>query len=557
MHDLVIRNGTIVDGSGRPRFRADIGIDKGRITSIGRLNARGQTDVDADGLLISPGFIDVHTHMDAQILWDRIGSSICWHGVTTAVMGHCGFSLAPVRSSSRSLVLQTLERAEAMPAETLAAGVHWAWTGFGEYLEAIDRLQKGINYVANVGHSALRTFVMGERALSDAATPIDIELMRLELISALKAGAFGLSTSRTDHHLMPDGRVVPSVVASSEELLALAKIVGDYRGVLQIQAPSAPEDQAAFYADVRTIANEFQALVVLSAVGPFVDQTVTVLDNIASEGGRAIGLTHCRGIGSLLSFATQLPFDVLKEWEPVRSLPRDQQIAALRNPLIRERLIRSARDGGVDGVGASPRAANFDRMYRLETPLPPHRSVTELAAQARVSPPEYMIDVAIQDFDALYFQPNAPFDHDQTREVMLHPATVMGFSDAGAHVWQMSDASLPTYLLAHWVRDRQDLTIEQAIRMLTSEPARGWGLVDRGILQDGAIADINVFDPEVVGPEMPKLVYDLPAQQPRFIQRARGFMMTIVSGEIVHINGNHTDVYPGHLIRSSSARGFQ
>jgi len=555
--DVVIRNGTIVDGTGLPSFRADIGLVGGRIASIGRIRDKGTVDLDAEGHVVTPGFIDGHTHMDAQIFWDRLGSCSCWHGVTTVVMGHCGFTLAPARPTERELVVRNLERAEDISGKAMAAGIDWSWSTFAGYLDAIDAIPKGINYAANIGHSALRTWAMGERAFSETASVDDLDIMDAELRSALGAGAWGFTTSRTMHHETSDGRPVASRIASWDEVVHLVNVMGESgSGIFQfVEDPPDADNRSRRDAELIALAVESGIPFAIGATGSST-RPIELIDATADAGGRMFGLTHCRGIGTMSSFRSQLPFDSLPEWAEVRALPESEFIKALRTPEVRERLIHAAHHGQYGrAIGGEARKPDFDRMRVLDAPLPPNPTLAEVAHQRGVDPVEAMIDLALEtDLEVFFVQTLSPFDHDAVRTVMKHPRTVMSFSDAGAHVSQMSDASIQTHFLAHWIRNRQDFTIEEGVRMMTLAPARAWGFHDRGLLREGLVADINVFDPATVGPAMPRIEHDLPAGEKRIVQKSKGFLATIVGGQVTHAAGEHTGALPGQLIRGPQAR---
>ena len=557
-YDLVVRNATIVDGTGFAPYRADVAVSAGRIAAIGRIREQGRHDLDAEGHVVTPGFIDGHTHMDAQVFWDPLGSSSCWHGVTTVVMGHCGFTLAPAHPDARELVVRNLERAEDISGAAMAAGIGWSWTTFAEYLDAVDRLPKGINYAANIGHSALRTYAMGERAFTDEASTDDLAAMEHELRSALTAGAYGFTTSRTQHHQTADDRPVASRLAAWDEVCQLVGVMGELgAGIFQIvQDPPSEADRPARDERMRSLAVSsgvpFAVGVTGSANG---FRALELIDSTAEAGGRMFGLTHCRGIGTMSSFRTQLPFDGLPGWRALRATSLAQQRAALLDPVVRARLVREAHDGPYRNTfGAEARRPDFDLMRVFDRPVPPNPTVREAAARRGVDPVELMIDLALEtDFHQFFVQPLQPFDHGAVRTLMKHPRTVMAFSDSGAHVSQMSDCSIQTHLLAHWVRDRQDFTLEEAVRMLTLAPARAWGFHDRGLVLQGMVADLNVFDPATVGPAMPTVEHDLPAGETRIKQTSVGFLATIVAGEVVHHNGRHTGALPGALIRGPLA----
>lgn len=554
-YDLVIRNGTVVDGSGLPSFRADVAVRDGRIVGVGVVAGRGAEEIDAGGHVVTPGFIDGHTHMDAQLFWDPHGTSSCWHGVTTAVMGHTGFTLAPAHPGRRHLVVANLERAEDMSPAALAAGIEWSWTTFPEYLDAVDRMEKSINYVANVGHSALRTYAMGERAFESEATTEDLEVMAAELSRALAAGAAGFTTSRTYNHETSDNRPVASRLASWDEVVTLVGVLaGGGGGVFQIAEDRRDADE--FEQSCRRLldlAGETGVTVALGTAtgGPALD----LLDRAHARGAHFIGLTHSRGIATLSSFASRMPFDALPEWGPVRAEPPERQRTLLADPEIRRRLVWTAHHGDYPrAIGAEARRPDFDRMTVLRRPVPPNATVAEVAKERGADPVEAVIDLALEsDFTQFFMQNIAPYDHEAVRSSLAHPATVMTFSDAGAHVSQISDCSIHTHLLAHWVRNLGEFRLEDAVRMITFAPARGWNLADRGLVREGMTADLNVFDPETVGPAMPELVHDLPAGAPRIVQRAAGFLATVVAGQVVLREGEHTGATPGRLLRRHRA----
>jgi N-acyl-D-amino-acid deacylase len=558
-HRLVIRNGTVIDGSGAPGFRADIGIDDGRIVVIGRIRDHGEVEIDAEGHVVTPGFVDGHTHMDAQLFWDPLGTSSCWHGVTSVVMGNCGFTLAPSKGDARELVVRNLERAEDIPAAALAEGVTWGFETFRQYLDAIDRLPKGINYGAYVGHSALRTWAMGDRAFDEPGTDDDTSAMELELRDALAAGAVGFTTSRSDNHVTSDDRPVASRAAPWHEVERLVHAVASTGGVFELaneSVLSSPDPEARSEYTAR-----LQALAVASGV-PITfgitsfghasrwQELLALLDATAAAGGRMFGQTSCRESAVMLSFQTRLPFDDLPEWQEVRRQPLREQAALLRDPSVRQRLVAAAHANSYALGPQAPRALDFDRIRVVEQTVTPNPTLGEMARDRGTDPVELMIDLAVSSgFDQFFAQVSGNADPDEVVTILRHPRNVMTFSDSGAHVSQLINSSLPTHLLAYWVRERQSFTVEDAVRMLTLQPATAWSLADRGLVREGFIADLNVFDPATVRPELPVVAADLPGGAKRLTQRARGFLATTVAGEVVLRDGEHTGALPGRVLR--------
>jgi len=566
-YDLVIKNGVVIDGSGLPGYRADVGVRYGRIVTIGRIRERAREVIDADGQVVAPGFVDGHTHMDAQIFWDPLGTSSCWHGITTVVMGNCGFTLAPCAAADKDLVIRNLQRAEDIPPAAMAAGIEWRWTTYPEFLECLDSLPKGINYAGYIGHSALRTYVMGERAFEAQATEDDMRAMERELRDALRAGAMGFTTSRSPSHETPDGRPVASRVAKWDEVRRLVGVMGELgAGIFELageevdRAPGNP-GLRDYHVRLRDLAVETGRPVTFGVFGrrgvPGVwRKYLDLLDETAAAGGRMFAQAHSRSLSALLSFKTQLPFDRLPVWKELRALPFDEQRQRLRDPDLRRRLVEAsgARDDR-RALGTEARPADYDWLFVFDTVQGPHRSVAEVARERRQHPAETMIELALEkDLDLFFLQPVANEDQDVALDIMRHPRCVVTFSDSGAHVSQLMDSSLQTHLLSHWVRTKQAFTLEQAVRMLTLVPATLWGFADRGLIREGMAADFVVFDPDTIAAEMPEVVDDLPAGARRLVQRARGVAATVVNGEVLLREGKPTGALPGRLLRGPLAR---
>ena len=566
--DLVIKNGVVIDGSGLPRFRADVGVRNGRIASIGRIRESAREVIDAEGHVVAPGFIDGHTHMDAQIFWDPLGTCSCWHGITTVVMGNCGFTLAPCADKDKQLVMRNLERAEDISADAMNVGIEWSWTTFREYLDTLERLPKGINYSGYLGHSALRTYVMGERAFDGAATEDDLRAMEAELRDAIQAGAMGFTTSRSVSHETPDRRPVASRMATWDEVRRLVGVMGDLNaGIFELAGENFDRSKSVdpalrrdYHVRLRDLAVEtgrpitFGLFSRKEAPGVYKDY-VNLLDETAAAGGRMFAQVHSRALSAVLSFRTQLPFDKLPVWKEVRKLPLAEQKVKFRDPELRAQLVQAAKaryEG--EARGAEARPAVFEWLFVMESVHGTHRSVAEVARERNCDPVQAMIDLGLEtDFNVFFLQPIANEDQDIALDLMRLPRAVVTFSDSGAHVSQLMDSSLQTHLLAHWVRERQAFTLEQAVRMLTLVPATQWGFADRGLVREGMAADFVVFDPNTIAAEMPEVVHDLPAGAKRLTQRCRGVAATVVNGEVLLRNGQHTGALPGRLLRGPLA----
>lgn len=564
-YDLLIKNGTVIDGSGMPRFRADVGVKDGKIASIGRINALADEVIDAEGHVVAPGFVDGHTHMDAQIFWDPIGTSSCYHGVTSVIMGNCGFTIAPCRESEADLVFRNLERAEDISREAMLAGIKWQWETFPEYLDVLESLPKGINYGGYMGHSALRTYVMGERAFTEEATEDDVRRMVREVKDSVRAGAIGFSTSRSRNHQTADDRPVASRAASWDELTALVRAMGEMNaGILEIAGDPTGHDRERadpYFNSLKDLSVEtgrpvtFGMFSIRQRPDAWRPQ-FEVAERAAAEGGRMFIQVHSRALNVLLSFETNLPYDTWDMWSDIRALPLAEQKHKLTDPEIRRRLVEIANTPyqGPPVRGAEPRPPNWDWTFVMDKVGLPHRSMAEVAAERGIDPVELMIDLGLEhDFKIFFRQPIANELEDQALALMKEPRSVVTFSDSGAHVTQIMDSSLQTHIFDYWVREKRAFTLEEAVRLVTFDTATNWGLYDRGLLREGFCADIVVFDPDTIGPRMPEVVTDLPAGAKRLKQTANGILATVVNGQVLLKNNEHTGAVPGQLLRGPLA----
>ena len=567
-YDLIIKGGTVVDGSGLPGVRADIGISDGVIASVGDLAGGAAAEIlDAEGHVVSPGFIDGHTHMDAQLFWDDIGSNSCWHGVTSVVMGNCGFSLAPCAEADKDLVLHNLERAEDISPEAMNAGIDWSWESFAEYFDTVDALPKGLNYAGFVGHSAIRTYAMGKRAMEEEATEDDLAIMKRELEASLRAGALGFSTSRTSSQRTPEGKPVASRLANWDELLTLAGIMRDLgTGIMQIARENViddPEKRRQEFDEVKTLALDVGVPVTFGNTWyrpnhPHIwREQVRMIDEIIAGGGSAMMQGTASWNCSLRSFETATPYDYAPVWREFRQLPLADQEKGLRDPAMRRKLVdavnahRHSPDPSLPNLYQRP--VDWDWVFPFDRPLPPYPSVADVARERGIAPIDAFIDLALEYHLKLFFiQPSFNQDQDAVLAMMRHPNTVVTFSDAGAHVATTVNP-IHGHLLGHWVRNEQAIPLETAIRKITFDIANFWGLRRRGLVHEGYHADITIFDPDTITPGMPSLIHDLPAGAPRIKQKTDGIRATIVNGEVLMRDNEHTGALPGRLLRGPLA----
>ena len=548
--DLLIKDGTVIDGSGQPRFEADIGIVGDEIAAIGSLGTSAAEVLDARDQIVSPGFVDAHTHMDAQIFWDPIGTCSCFHGVTSVVMGNCGFTLAPANLEDVDLVLENLEEAEAIPADVLAAGVEFKWQTFPEFIGVLEDLPKGINYAGYVGHSALRTYAMRERAFTHQATSEDLELMAGALRDGLEAGAIGFSTSRNPSHIRPGGEPVASRLADWEEVEALVGVMAEMgQGVFEIsRGHPLPDDVATeFRTRLKNLAVKSGRPITF---GVFSDAKEPgawkrLLDTVAetnAAGGRMIAQAHSNTMYQYHTLRTALPFDQLEPWKALKAMSAGERGAILTNPERRQLLIDAVRD--------MPTQPDYDRLMLFEDVQGSDTSVADQARKSGCEPAEIILDHILSSTAERFFRtPIANVRSEEIEAVLQHPNSVVTFSDSGAHVNQIADFSLQTHFLSHWVRQREVFSLEQAVKRITSDITHGWGFNDRGLLAIGKKADITLFDADNIAPLMPETANDLPLQAVRLRQEANGIHATVVNGEILIRNGEHTGGLPGRVLK--------
>jgi N-acyl-D-amino-acid deacylase len=561
MHDVVIRGGTVVDGTGAPPVQADVAIDGDRITDIGAIADTGQREIDARGAYVTPGFVDVHTHLDAQVAWDPDATSSCWHGVTSVVLGNCGVTFAPVRRGQKEWLASLMESVEDIPAASILEGLAWDWETYGDYLRAIDALPKGVNVGGMVGHCALRYYAMGERSLDETpANNDDIAVMCDLVDEAMAAGALGFSTSRTLLHRVPDGRPVPGTWADERELLAFADVLGrHHKGVYEVaprfERPGENYDgtraEVHWMAEInRRTGRPVTFGLAQSNAGPELYRKILELvDEEAELGGELRPQTTARGIGLLFGMQHRSLFDRAPAWQALQPLALAERLEALDDDTRRAELLREAE--------ANTPPLDWRGVYVLTADSVDYSAdpATSLAAHADAhgqSIPEAFVRISRETNGRALF--NYPFLNqrmDAVDELLGHPRMAIGLGDSGAHVGLIMDASLPTWFLLHWVRDRGRFPIEDAIRRMTSDTAQLFGVADRGELRSGAFADVNVIDLDALALRLPEFVHDFPAGAGRYVQRADGYRYTIVNGAIFMEDGEPTGAHAGRTLRST------
>ncbi len=565
MADLVIRGGIVVDGTGAAPIEADVAIEAGRITQVGRVAERGREEIDARGRIVSPGFVDIHTHYDGQAVWDSHLAPSAWHGVTTAVMGNCGVGFAPCRAADRDKLIELMEGVEDIPGPILHEGLDWRWETFPEYLDALEAKPRDIDICALLPHGALRVHVMGERGLAlENANQADIAKMREITAEAVRAGAFGVSTSRTISHRTLKGDPTPTLRAQEEELHGLALGLRDGGGgLLELVSDWNTPDPATEFAIVRRVVEATGQPVVFSLTARH-DRTEAWKELLAlSDAAAARGLPirpvfPPRPIGILLGLqGSQNPFSACPSYREIAHLPAPTRAAAMRDPTTRARILSEDRITG--STFPLITRLSFDRMFPFGDPpdyAPPQEaSIAAIAAREGRSAEDVAYDLLVADDGAGFiFAPLtnfADYTLSASAECLRHPNAIAGLSDGGAHVGFISDGSFPTFLLAYWARDAKEqvFAVPEIIRRLTSDTARAAGLHDRGVLRPGLRADVNVIDMAALGLDAPRMVADLPAGGRRLLQRARGYVATIVAGAVTYRDGAATGALPGRLVR--------
>jgi N-acyl-D-amino-acid deacylase len=564
MHDLVIRNGRIVDGTGTRAFNGDLAIDGGRIASVGGKGGAGRREIDAAGLLVTPGWVDIHTHYDGQVAWDPYLSPSSWHGVTTVLIGNCGVGFAPVQRGREDFLIGLMDAVEDIPTATLTAGIDFQWESFGEYLDALARKERVIDVGAHVPHCAVRAYVMGERgAANEEATPEDIARMAAVVSDGVKAGALGLSTSRTFVHRTRDKGYVPGTFAGVAEMMGLGRALGQAgHGVFEIISDINGPD-----ADLEWMARLTQetgrpislAALISRRSAMKMHEVLEFIGDRNQRGACLVAQVAARPAASLMSLQSSLhPFSTHRSYRRLLAgLDHSERVKRMRDPQVRAEIL--ADTPAVKEEQTLGMVASFQHHFSLGDP-PDYEPTAEMSILARAqragkTPQEVAYDALLErDGRELIYMPLAykNYSFDPIRPQLLNPSTVLSLSDGGAHCGVICDASMPTYLLTHWVRDRRRgarIPLEAAVKRQTCDTARLYGLGDRGVLAAGMKADVNLIDFEGLRLHPPEMVFDLPAGGRRFVQRVDGYRYTVLSGVVTYENGEPTGAMPGQVIR--------
>jgi N-acyl-D-amino-acid deacylase len=557
-YDLIIRNGKIVDGSGIPGFHGDVAVSGGCIVDIGQVSGEARRVLDASDMVVAPGIIDNHTHYDAQVTWDPLCTFSCYHGATTVVIGNCSLALAPAHQEDREMLAGVLSHVEAIPLEAIRAGVTWSWETIPQYLDALDR-RLGINVASLIGHSAVRRYVMGEASQERHSTDNEVAAMKAIVREGIEAGAVGVSFERNMRHFDWNGRLAPTNLASDAEIFAVAGVVDEVgRGVIQFGGDRKLGAQVAKTSRCPV----FYGNITQQAVAP--DrwrEQLTEAESMMRQGHRAYQFVMPRPGDLRYTLKTAQHFDALPSWKSVMLLPLEKRKQAFRDPEIRAKLHFEAVETPRDPSRVGDFTRRWDLQFVFRPALAKHKhlkgkSVAEIAREQGKDVLDVFLDLSLaEDLETEFERREVNSDEAAMTALLTSPYTVIGQSDGGAHVVFRTDYSYSTYLLSHWVREKEIMSLEEAIRKLTFVPASLFGLFDRGLVRPGMAADLMVFDPETIGPLEPGEAQDLPGGAKRRKQLAQGIEWTVVNGQVLIEKGEHTGVYPGKVARNlNSAR---
>ena len=541
-HDIVIRGGELVDGTGSAPRQGDLAIDGNTIAAVGKVEGGGKREFDAQGLAVTPGFVDLHTHLDAQIGWDPQMTPVSWHGVTTALLGNCGVTFAPCKPADVDLLAAMMETVEDIPKNAILTGLPWDWEDYGGYLDAIERLNPALNVAGMVGHCAVRFYVMGERAVEEQATAEERAQMADVVAKSMDGGAVGFSTNRYPPHKLPDGRSIPGTFADPIELVEIAKAVGPRNGLMQAVG--------ANFEVLKAMAETTKGRILFSyGTGPQEGSGKAQAENLAKlcEHGDLTAITQVRGSGFMFGLQSALPVQG-ETWDAVRKMKLPERLAAIRDADTRAKLV-------AEGKASKQRFPLHNVFYLGDGESPNYTAPAEqnLEAEAKAAG-EHWVETFLRLSDATdgralfnlrMFNQSLKELGDLFKSEHIFPS----LGDAGAHVSQIMDAGWPSFVLGHWIRDAKLYSLEEGVRRLTSGPARVLGLEDRGALRVGMKADVNVLDPAMVAERQPELVHDFPGGAPRYIQKSLGYKATIVNGAVTLVDGEHTGERAGQVLR--------
>ena len=550
-HDLVIRNGTVVDGTGDQPFEGDVAIDGNTISAVGEVSGKGREEIDAAGHAVTPGFIDLHTHLDAQIGWDPHMTSVTWHGVTTALLGNCGVTFAPCRKEDREFLAGMMETVEDIPRHAILTGLPWDWESYGGYLDSIERLGPMVNVCGLVGHSATRFNVMGERAIEEQATPEEIEKIAALAAQSVKEGALGFSVNRHPGHTLPDRRPIPGTFASHEEMLAIARAVGAEGGLMQIVPNFGKVEE-----EMDLMAQEGQtSRVLFSAIAEHreaLDEKVTAM---RASGVDITAVTVPRAGGGIIGLATN-NFWRTPSWNKLRDMDFDARPKAIADEAFRAKLVAEVKDNEQLNEQVLKTTRRYYPMGDGPRPIytrSRYESLFDIAAAAGEHPCETWLRLTLESNGKLLFHVRSFNVNLENLEQLITTDWAMpGLGDAGAHVSGMIDSGWATFVLSHWYRDHGTYAIEEAVRRIAAEPARVLRLSDRGTLETGKKADLNVIDIDRLEERQPYIVHDFPGGAPRFQQRAQGYKATVCNGQVTLRDDEHTGVCAGQVLRHGS-----
>jgi N-acyl-D-aspartate/D-glutamate deacylase len=581
MHDLIIRNGKIVDGDGNEPFQGDIAVSDGRITAVGQVEGTARREIDAEGRLVTPGFVDIHTHYDAQATWDPHLLPSGWHGVTTAVVGNCGVGFAPARPDQHEMLIGLMEGVEDIPGAALSEGIRWDWETFPEYLDALERADMAVDLGTHVPHGSVRTYVMGERgARNEAATAEDIAQMAALVKEGIQAGALGFSTSRTMGHRAVDGEPVPGTFAQEDELFGIGRALGELgEGVFELAGAGAAGDTGGDEIDSALKEIEWMQRLSKEIRRP-VSFAMLQFDSAPNQWRELVDICHksyADGADVMAQFAPR-PFGILTGHQTeaniflnrpayleIAGLPLAERVARMKDPAVRARILGPERADGAGFGGMLDSEAMLKKIFPMGDPPNyepgPEESIWAIAQRENKPADEVLYDFMLRDEGKelllLTFFNYSDGNLDLFHELLNDDRAVVSLGDGGAHCGVICDASLQTFMLTHWVRDRTRgprVPLPQAVKRMTQDTARVYGLFDRGVIAPGYKADFNVIDFDRLSLRRPEMAFDLPGGARRLLQKSRGYDATIVSGEIVMQDGEATDARPGQLIRGAQAK---